>query len=63
MEALAKFYRVKPASFTDDVYYETLDKELTWLTHMRDEVVRRIAAATVLDIDHEVSRVRPPVTP
>jgi transcriptional regulator with XRE-family HTH domain len=43
MAALANFFRIKPAYFTDDQYYEKLDKELTWLATMRDENVRRIA--------------------
>ena len=30
-----------------DDYYEKMDRELTWLAHMRDEGVRRIAARTV----------------
>jgi len=47
MTALANFFRIKPAYFTDDEYYEKLDKELTWLASMRDEGVRRIAARTV----------------
>ena len=47
MAALANFFRIKPAYFTDDEYYEKLDKELTWLANMRDEGVRRIAARTV----------------
>ncbi len=47
MTALANFFRIKPAYFTDDEYYEKLDKELTWLANMRDEGVRRIAARTV----------------
>ena len=47
MAALANFFRIKPAYFTDDDYYEKLDKELTWLAGMRDEGVRRIAARTV----------------
>ncbi len=47
MAALANFFRIKPAYFTDDDYYEKLDKELTWLANMRDEGVRRIAARTV----------------
>jgi transcriptional regulator with XRE-family HTH domain len=47
MAALANFFRIKPAYFTDDDYYEKLDKELTWLASMRDEGVRRIAARTV----------------
>ena len=45
MAALANFFRIKPAYFTDDEYYEKLDKELSWLCTMRDEGVRRIAAA------------------
>ena len=47
MAALANFFRIKPAYFTDDEYYQKLDKELTWLATMRDEGVRRIAARTV----------------
>jgi transcriptional regulator with XRE-family HTH domain len=43
MAALANFFRIKPAYFTDDEYYEKLDKELAWLTSMRDDGVRRIA--------------------
>jgi len=47
MAALANFFRIKPAYFTNDEYYEKLDRELTWLAGMRDEGVRRIAARTV----------------
>ena len=47
MAALANFFRIKPAYFTDDEYYEKLDNELTWLASMRDEGIRRIAARTV----------------
>ncbi|HPY22870.1 MAG: hypothetical protein QG655_839 [Actinomycetota bacterium] len=47
MTALANFFRIKPEYFTDDDYYEKMDRELTWLAHMRDEGVRRIAARTV----------------
>ena len=47
MAALANFFRIKPEYFTDDEYYEKLDKELTWLASMRDEGVRRIASRTV----------------
>ena len=47
MAALANFFRIKPAYFTDDDYYEKLDNELTWLARMRDDGVRRIAARTV----------------
>lgn len=43
MAALANFFRIKPAYFTDDGYYEKLDTELSWLTEVRDEGVRRIA--------------------
>jgi len=43
MSALANFFRIKPAYFTDDEYYEKLDEELSWLLVMRDEEVRRIA--------------------
>src|SRR5947209_8386474 len=45
MAALANFFRIKPAYFTDDEYYEKLDKELSWLATMRDDGVRRIALA------------------
>lgn len=47
MTALANFFRIKPEYFTDDDYYEKMDRELTWLANMRDEGVRRIAARTV----------------
>ncbi|MGN6335378.1 transcriptional regulator [Mycobacterium sp.] len=43
MAALANFFRIKSAYFTDDEYYEKLDKELSWLSTTRDENVRRIA--------------------
>ncbi len=45
MAALANFFRIKSAYFTDDEYYEELDKELSWLATMRDDGVRRIALA------------------
>jgi transcriptional regulator with XRE-family HTH domain len=47
MAALANFFRIKSAYFTDDDYYEKLDKELSWLSTMRDEGVRRIAVRTI----------------
>lgn len=47
MTALANFFRIKSEYFTDDDYYEKMDRELTWLANMRDEGVRRIAARTV----------------
>jgi len=57
MAALANFFRIKPAYFTDDEYYEKLDRELTWLANMRDEGVRRIAARTVglsVEAQHDI---------
>jgi transcriptional regulator with XRE-family HTH domain len=47
MAALANFFRIKSAYFTDDDYYEKLDKELAWLSTMRDEGVRRIAVKAI----------------
>ena len=47
MTALANFFRIKPQFFTDDDYYEKLDRELTFLASMRDDGVRRIAARTI----------------
>ncbi|MBY0440888.1 MAG: transcriptional regulator [Mycobacteriaceae bacterium] len=47
MAALANFFRIKPAYFTDDAYYEKLDNELSWLSAMRDERIRRIAMGSV----------------
>jgi transcriptional regulator with XRE-family HTH domain len=47
MAALANFFRIKSAYFTDDEYYEKLDGELSWLSTMRDESVRRIAVRTI----------------
>jgi transcriptional regulator with XRE-family HTH domain len=46
MAALANFFRIKPAYFTDDEYYEKLDNELSWLVTTRDDNVRRIAVRT-----------------
>lgn len=47
MAALANFFRIRPAYFTDDDYYERLDTELSWLTEVRNEGVRRIATRAV----------------
>jgi transcriptional regulator with XRE-family HTH domain len=65
MAALANFFRIKPAYFTDDEYYEKLDKELFWLATMRDEGVRRIAVRAVglspeaqEDLMHRVDELR-----
>lgn len=44
MAALANFFRIKSAYFTDDEYYEKLDKELQFLAAVREDGVRRIAA-------------------
>lgn len=43
MAALANFFRIKPAYFTDDEYFEKLDKELAWLATMREDGIRRLA--------------------
>jgi hypothetical protein len=65
MAALANFFRIKPAYFTDDEYYEKLDQELSWLAIMRDENVRRIAVRAAglspeaqQDIVHRVDELR-----
>jgi transcriptional regulator with XRE-family HTH domain len=47
LAALANFFRIKSAYFTDDEYYERLDKELSWLATFRDEGVRRIAVRAI----------------
>jgi transcriptional regulator with XRE-family HTH domain len=47
MAALANFFRIKSAFFTDDEYYEKLDAELSWLATVRDEPIRRIATRAV----------------
>ncbi len=44
MAALANFFRIKSSYFTDDEYYEKLDKELQFLATVRDDGVRRITA-------------------
>ncbi len=57
MAALANFFRIKSAYFTDDEYYEKLDRELSWLATMRDDGVRRIAllaAELSPEAQHEV---------
>lgn len=47
MSALANFFRIRPAFFTDDAYYAKLDQELTLLAGLRDEGVRRVAARAI----------------
>ncbi|BBZ46781.1 transcriptional regulator [Mycobacterium parmense] len=52
MAALANFFRIKPAYFTDDEYYEKLDKELAFVASMRDDSVRRLALRAS-ELSHE----------
>ena len=47
MAALANFFRIKPAYFTDDEYYEKLNRELTWMAAVRHDGVRNIALAAL----------------
>ena len=47
MAALARFFRIQAAYFTDDAYYDKLTEELMALAHLRDEGVRRIAGRTL----------------
>jgi transcriptional regulator with XRE-family HTH domain len=47
MEALATFFRVDPRYFTDDRYFNELDKELDFLAHMRDQALQRVASRIV----------------
>jgi transcriptional regulator with XRE-family HTH domain len=47
MAALANFFRIKPDYFTDDEYYEKLNKELTWMAAVRHDGVRKIALAAL----------------
>jgi transcriptional regulator with XRE-family HTH domain len=47
MAALANFFRIRPAFFTDDSYYTKLDQELTLLAGLRDDGVRRVAARAI----------------
>ncbi|OBJ70152.1 secretion protein EspR [Mycobacterium sp. 1274756.6] len=55
MAALANFFRIKPAFFTDDEYYAKIDRELTWLATARNETVRRIATL-VADLSAEAQQ-------
>ncbi|HEU0191578.1 MAG TPA: transcriptional regulator [Mycobacterium sp.] len=47
MAALANFFRIKSAFFTDDEYFERLDTELSWLASVREEGIRRIATRVI----------------
>lgn len=62
---LAEFFRVKIEYFTDDVYYASLDDELTSLAQPRDDAVAGIAvglsglsAAARREFSETVDRVR-----
>jgi transcriptional regulator with XRE-family HTH domain len=44
MAALAGFFRIEVAYFTDDAYCDKLTDELVALAHLRDEGVRRVAS-------------------
>jgi transcriptional regulator with XRE-family HTH domain len=55
MSALATFFGVEPAFFTDDRYHTELDKELTWLDAVHDEQVRHIATR-VMDLSPRARR-------
>jgi transcriptional regulator with XRE-family HTH domain len=43
IRSIAAFFRVSPAYFTDDGYFQYVDRELTLLAAMRDEEVRLVA--------------------
>lgn len=47
MEAFAEFFGIKAAYFTDETYFESLDRELDWLIIARDEQIRRVAELLV----------------
>lgn len=47
IDSIAAFFRISPAYFTDDWYFEIMEKELTVLAAMRNEAVRRIANRVV----------------
>ena len=55
MEALAHFFGIDPAYFSDDNYADLLDGELDALARFRQETDRRVAAAPdapgVIDMD------------
>jgi transcriptional regulator with XRE-family HTH domain len=58
MAALANFFRIKPAYFTDDEYYQRINEELTVLDAMRNPDVRRTAARIVglsAEAQHEIA--------
>lgn len=64
MAALANFFRIRPAYFTDDEYYEKLDKELVVAGHARRGCLAHALRASGLsqeaqeDIVHRVDELR-----
>jgi hypothetical protein len=55
MAALATFFGVEAAFFTDDGYYSELERELAWLDAVHDEQVRRIAMR-IVDLSPDARR-------
>jgi len=47
IEAIASFFRIDPAYFTDSEKYRLIERDLTVISAMRDPGVRRIAARVV----------------
>jgi transcriptional regulator with XRE-family HTH domain len=47
MEAIASFFRVSPAFFSDQYYFRLIDQELTLLAAIREHGVRRVAARVI----------------
>jgi len=47
IEAIASFFRVDPAYFTDPEHYQLIDRDLKVISAMRDPAVRRVAARVV----------------
>jgi transcriptional regulator with XRE-family HTH domain len=47
IEAIAGFFRVNPAYFTDPECYRLIDQDLTVISAMRDPGVRRVATRTI----------------
>lgn len=47
VESIAAFFRISPAYFTDEWYFEIVDWELSVIAAMRDQGVRRIVDRVV----------------
>ncbi|MGL4306844.1 MAG: helix-turn-helix domain-containing protein [Mycobacteriaceae bacterium] len=47
MRALAGFFRIEIAYFTNDDYAHELDTELYWLDQMRNKTIQRIVKRTI----------------